>query len=91
VDSQALITASILSKMPQVFGRYGPRRRDRQQSFMANLEAESARSPGVLPMAASVRGALIADMNEPLADAASNALQITNYLAFLRSEDRQPA
>ncbi len=90
VDSVPLITASILSKklaaglqslvLDVKLGN---------GSFMSDArEAEVlARSLVDVANGAGVRtSALLTDMNEPLADAAGNALEIDNCLAFLRGE-----
>jgi thymidine phosphorylase len=90
VDSVPLITASILSKklaaglqslvLDVKLGN---------GSFMTDAgEAEIlARSLVDVANGAGVRtSALITDMNEPLADAAGNALEVENCLAYLRGE-----
>ncbi len=90
VDSVPLITASILSKklaaglqslvLDVKLGN---------GSFMSDAgEAEVlARSLVDVANGAGVRtSALLTDMNEPLADAAGNALEIWNCLAFLKGE-----
>ncbi|MBK5565646.1 thymidine phosphorylase [Ensifer sp. SSB1] len=90
VDSVPLITASILSKklaaglqslvLDVKLGN---------GSFMSDArEAEVlARSLVDVANGAGVRtSALLTDMNEPLADAAGNALEIDKCLAFLRGE-----
>ncbi|MCY1525490.1 Thymidine phosphorylase [compost metagenome] len=92
VDSVPLITASILSKklaaglqslvLDVKLGN---------GSFMSDAkEAEVlARSLVDVANGAGVRtSALLTDMNEPLADAAGNALEIDNCLAFLRGEKK---
>ncbi|WP_376742324.1 thymidine phosphorylase [Ensifer canadensis] len=90
VDSVPLITASILSKklaaglqslvLDVKLGN---------GSFMGDAgEAEAlARSLVDVANGAGVRtSALLTDMNEPLADAAGNALEIRNCVAFLKGE-----
>ncbi len=90
VDSVPLITASILSKklaaglqslvLDVKLGN---------GSFMSDAgEAEAlARSLVDVANGAGVRtSALLTDMNEPLADAAGNALEIRNCVAFLKGE-----
>lgn len=90
VDSVPLITASILSKklaagletlvLDVKFGN---------GAFMQSVdEAEQlARSLVEVANGAGVKtSALITDMNEPLADAAGNALEIIHCLDFLRGE-----
>lgn len=92
VDSVPLITASILSKklaaglqslvLDVKLGN---------GSFMSDAgEAEVlARSLVDVANGAGVRtSALLTDMNEPLADAAGNALEIWNCVAFLKGEKR---
>ncbi len=90
VDSQALITASILSKkLAAGLQSLVLDVKIGNGAFMAGLdEAEGlARSLVDVANGAGVRTtALITDMNEPLADAAGNALEIENCLAFLRGE-----
>jgi thymidine phosphorylase len=92
VDSMPLICASILSKklaagletlvLDVKFG---------SGAFMTSIaEAEElARILAGVANDAGVRtSALITDMNEPLADAAGNALEIANCLAFLKGEKK---
>ncbi|OJF92111.1 thymidine phosphorylase [Pararhizobium antarcticum] len=90
VDSQALITASILSKkLAAGLQSLVLDVKIGNGAFMANIkEAEGlARSLVDVANGAGVRTtALITDMNEPLADAAGNALEIESCLAFLRGE-----
>ncbi|WEX77522.1 thymidine phosphorylase [Sinorhizobium numidicum] len=90
VDSVPLITASILSKklaaglqsliLDVKLGN---------GSFMADASETEILARSLVDVAngAGVRtSALITDMNEPLADAAGNALEIKNCLAYLRGE-----
>lgn len=90
VDSMPLICASILSKklaagletlvLDVKFG---------SGAFMTTIaEAEElARILAAVANDAGVRtSALITDMNEPLADAAGNALEVANCIAFLKGE-----
>lgn len=90
VDSVPLITASILSKklaaglqslvLDVKFGN---------GAFMAEAsEAETlARSLVEVANGAGVKtAALITDMNQPLADAAGNAVEIANCIAFLKGD-----
>ena len=90
VDSVPLITASILSKKLAA----GLRSlvldvKVGNGAFMADAaEAETlARSLGAVANGAGVNTpALITDMNQPLADAAGNAVEIANCIAFLKGE-----
>ncbi len=90
VDSVPLITASILSKkLAAGLQSLVLDVKIGSGAFMVSLEeAETlARSlVGVANGAGVKTTALITDMNEPLADAAGNALEIENCLAFLRGE-----
>ncbi|SER81168.1 thymidine phosphorylase [Rhizobium sp. NFR03] len=90
VDSVPLITASILSKkLAAGLGSLVLDVKVGSGAFMASVtEAEIlARSLVDVANGAGLRTtALITDMNEPLADAVGNALEILNCLAFLRGE-----
>jgi thymidine phosphorylase len=90
VDSVPLITASILSKkLAAGLQSLVLDVKIGNGAFMVELEeAETlARSlVGVANGAGVKTTALITDMNEPLADAAGNAVEIENCLAFLRGE-----
>ncbi|KQV44318.1 MULTISPECIES: thymidine phosphorylase [unclassified Rhizobium] len=90
VDSVPLITASILSKkLAAGLQSLVLDVKIGTGAFMVSLEeAETlARSlVGVANGAGVKTTALITDMNEPLADAAGNVLEIENCLAFLRGE-----
>lgn len=90
VDSVPLITASILSKkLAAGLQSLVLDVKIGNGAFMVSLEdAETlARSlVGVANGAGVKTTALITDMNEPLADAAGNAVEIENCLAFLRGE-----
>lgn len=90
VDSIPLITASILSKkLAAGLQSLVLDVKIGSGAFMASIEeAETlARSLTGVANGAGVRTtALITDMNEPLADATGNALEIENCLAFLRGE-----
>ncbi|THK36328.1 thymidine phosphorylase [Ensifer sp. MPMI2T] len=92
VDSVPLITASILSKklaaalqslvLDVKFGN---------GSFLTDADETEILARSLVDVAngAGVRtSALITDMNEPLADAAGNALEIDNCLAYLRGEKK---
>jgi len=90
VDSVSLITASILSKkLAAGLQSLVLDVKIGNGAFMVGLEeAETlARSlVGVANGAGVKTTALITDMNEPLADAAGNAVEIENCVAFLRGE-----
>ncbi|MCV9962289.1 thymidine phosphorylase [Pararhizobium sp. BT-229] len=90
VDSVPLITASILSKkLAAGLQSLVLDVKIGNGAFMVGLEeAETlARSlVGVANGAGVKTTALITDMNEPLADAAGNAVEIENCLSFLRGE-----
>jgi len=90
VDSVPLITASILSKkLAAGLQSLVLDVKIGNGAFMVGREeAETlARSlVGVANGAGVKTTALITDMNEPLADAAGNAIEIENCLAFLRGE-----
>ena len=90
VDSVPLITASILSKkLAAGLQSLVLDVKIGSGAFMTGIEeAETlARSLVAVANGAGVRTtALITDMNEPLADATGNALEIENCLAFLRGE-----
>lgn len=90
VDSQALITASILSKkLAAGLHSLVLDVKIGNGAFMASLEEAEGLARSLVDVAngAGVRTtALITDMNEPLADAAGNAVEIENCLAFLRGE-----
>ena len=92
VDSVPLITASILSKkLAAGLQSLVLDVKIGSGAFMVSLEeAETlARSLVGVANGAGVRTtALITDMNEPLADAAGNVLEIENCLAFLRGEKK---
>jgi thymidine phosphorylase len=90
VDSVPLITASILSKkLAAGLQSLVLDVKIGNGAFMVSLEeAETlARSlVGVANGAGVKTTALITDMNEPLADAAGNAVEIENCVSFLRGE-----
>ncbi|WP_312363107.1 thymidine phosphorylase [Ensifer sp.] len=90
VDSVPLITASILSKkLAAGLQSLVLDVKVGNGSFMSDsAEAEIlARSLVDVANGAGVRtSALLTDMNEPLADAAGNALEIWNCIAFLKGE-----
>ncbi|MDK1492369.1 thymidine phosphorylase [Sinorhizobium sp. 7-81] len=88
VDSVPLITASILSKklaaglqslvLDVKFGNGSFLTDPDETEILARSLVEVANGAGVRT------SALVTDMNEPLADAAGNALEIDNCLAYLR-------
>ncbi|WP_173511539.1 thymidine phosphorylase [Sinorhizobium psoraleae] len=92
VDSVPLITASILSKklaaglqslvLDVKFGNGSFLTDPDETEILARSLVEVANGAGVRT------SALITDMNEPLADAAGNALEIDNCLAYLRGEKK---
>ncbi|MFT4163071.1 thymidine phosphorylase [Shinella sp.] len=90
VDSVPLITASILSKkLAAGLQSLVLDVKVGNGAFMADAaEAETlARSLVEVANGAGVRtAALITDMNQPLADAVGNAVEITNCIAFLKGE-----
>ncbi|HEV7307303.1 thymidine phosphorylase [Ensifer sp.] len=90
VDSVPLITASILSKklaaglqslvLDVKLGNGSFMSDQKEAEILARALVDVANGAGVRTTA------LLTDMNEPLADAAGNALEIDNCLAFLRGE-----
>ena len=90
VDSVPLITASILSKkLAAGLQSLVLDVKVGNGAFMADAaEAETlARSLVEVANGAGVKtSALITDMNQPLADAAGNAVEIANCIAFLKGE-----
>jgi thymidine phosphorylase len=90
VDSVPLITASILSKkLAAGLQSLVLDVKVGNGAFMADAaEAETlARSLVAVANGAGVKtSALITDMNQPLADAAGNAVEIANCIAFLKGE-----
>ncbi|NUS70339.1 MAG: thymidine phosphorylase [Ensifer adhaerens] len=92
VDSVPLITASILSKklaaglqslvLDVKLGNGSFMSDAREAEILARSLVDVANGAGVRT------SALLTDMNEPLADAAGNALEIDNCLAFLRGEKK---
>lgn len=93
VDSVPLITASILSKklaaglqslvLDVKLGNGSFMSDAREAEILARSLVDVANGAGVRT------SALLTDMNEPLADAAGNALEIDNCLAFLRGEKKE--
>ena len=92
VDSLPLITASILSKklaaglqslvLDVKFGSGAFMTHRAEAEMLARMLVEVANGAGLRTTA------LLTDMNQPLADAAGNALEVTNCLALLRGEKR---
>ena len=97
VESIPLITASILSQEARRRPRRAdPRREDRLRRLHA--DAREVPRPGREPRRRRQRRrpqdrALITDMNEPLATAAGNALEVRNAVDFLtgKHQDAAPA
>ncbi|APG82915.1 thymidine phosphorylase [Sinorhizobium americanum] len=90
VDSVPLITASILSKkLAAGLQSLVLDVKVGNGSFMTDASETEILARSLVDVAngAGVRtSALITDMNEPLADAAGNALEVENCLAYLRGE-----
>jgi thymidine phosphorylase len=94
VESIPLITASILSKKLAA-GLQGLVMDVKTGSgaFMASLEGarDLARTLATVAVGAGLPTvSLISDMNEPLASAAGNAVEVANAVAFLTGERRDP-
>jgi hypothetical protein len=73
--------------------RADPRREDRLRRLHADARRSPARWPRASsrsPMARACDAALITDMNEPLASAAGNALEIRNAVDFLTGRHQDP-
>jgi thymidine phosphorylase len=94
VESIPLITASILSKkLAAGLGALILDVKWGSGAFMPNLERSRALAESLVHVAngAGLRtGALITDMNEPLASAAGNALEMRNAVDFLSGRHRDP-
>ena len=94
VESIALITASILSKkLAAGLGALILDVKTGSGAFMKDMKAaqDLARSLVQVANMAGVRtGAIITDMNEPLASAAGNALEVRNAIDFLTGAQRDP-
>lgn len=90
VDSVPLITASILSKkLAAGLETLVLDVKVGNGSFMEDIEKAEALACSLVEVAngAGVKtSALLTDMNEPLADAAGNAVEIENCVAFLKGE-----
>lgn len=94
VESIPLITASILSKkLAAGLGALILDVKTGSGAFMPTLEKSRALAESLVSVAngAGLRtAALITDMNEPLASAAGNALEIRNAVDFLTGRHRDP-
>lgn len=94
VESIALITASILSKkLAAGLGALVLDVKTGSGAFMPTLEAARDLAQSLVGVAngAGLRtGALITDMNEPLASAAGNGLEVRNAVDFLTGAHRDP-
>lgn len=92
VDSVPLITASILSKkLAAGLETLVLDVKVGNGSFMEDIEKAEALARSLVEVAngAGVRtSAILTDMNEPLADAAGNVVEIENALAFLKGEKK---
>lgn len=92
VDSVPLITASILSKkLAAGLETLVLDVKVGNGSFMDNREKAETLARSLVDVAngAGVKtSALLTDMNEPLADAAGNVVEIENCIAFLKGEKR---
>lgn len=90
VDSVPLITASILSKkLAAGLQTLVLDVKVGNGAFMADLEEARVLARSLVEVAngAGVKtAALLTDMNEPLADAAGNALEVAHAVAFLKGE-----
>jgi thymidine phosphorylase len=94
VESVPLITASILSKkLAAGLGALILDVKTGSGAFMPTLEKSRALAEslvGVANGAGLKTGALITDMNEPLASAAGNGLEIRNAVEFLTGHHQDP-
>ena len=94
VESIPLITASILSKkLAAGLDALILDVKTGSGAFMPTLEKSTALAESLVSVAngAGTRtGALITDMNEPLASAAGNALEVRNAVDFLTGKHRDP-
>jgi len=94
VESIPLITASILSKkLAAGLGALILDVKTGSGAFMPTLEKSHALAESLVSVAngAGLRtAALITDMNEPLASAAGNALEVRNAVDFLTGEHQDP-
>src|SRR5690606_22868091 len=94
VESIPLITASILSKkLAAGLGALILDVKTGSGAFMPTLDKSRALAESLVAVAngAGLRtGALITDMNEPLASAAGNALEVRNAVDFLTGRRQDP-
>jgi thymidine phosphorylase len=94
VESIPLITASILSKkLAAGLDALILDVKTGTGAFMPTLERSRALAESLVDVANGARlrtGALITDMNEPLASAAGNALEVRNAVDFLTGRHRDP-
>jgi thymidine phosphorylase len=94
VESIPLITASILSKkLAAGLGALILDVKTGSGAFMPTLEKSRALADSLVSVANGAglkTAALITDMNEPLASAAGNALEIRNAVDFLTGKHRDP-
>jgi thymidine phosphorylase len=94
VESIPLITASILSKkLAAGLGALILDVKTGSGAFMPTLEKSRSLADSLVSVAngAGLRtGALITDMNEPLASAAGNALEVRNAVDFLTGKHQDP-
>jgi thymidine phosphorylase len=94
VESIPLITASILSKkLAAGLGALILDVKTGSGAFMPTLEKSRALAESLVSVANGAglkTGALITDMNEPLATAAGNALEVRNAVDFLTGKHQDP-
>ncbi|WP_206513345.1 thymidine phosphorylase [Pelagibacterium montanilacus] len=94
VESIALITASILSKkLAAGLDALILDVKSGSGAFMATPEDAHALAGSLVSVANGAglaTGALLTDMNEPLASAAGNGLEVNNAIAFLTGAHRDP-
>ncbi|MCP8885264.1 thymidine phosphorylase [Devosia sp. XJ19-1] len=94
VESIALITASILSKkLAAGLGALVLDVKTGSGAFMPTLEKSQALAESLVTVANGAglkTGALITDMNEPLASAAGNGLEVRNAVDFLTGTHQDP-
>lgn len=90
VESVPLITASILSKkLAAGLGSLVLDVKLGNGAFMADLDEARTLAKSLVAVAngaGTKTSALLTDMNEPLADAAGNAVELHNCIAFLKGE-----
>ena len=92
VESIPLITASILSKKPGL-GALVLDVKTGNGAFMQKLEDSRALADSLVGVASGAgmkTSALITDMNQPLASAAGNAVEVMNAVEFLTGAHRDP-